>query len=88
MKKLIAISILAFSGNALAFDASWDAHEFYAGDTRAPIASGITVGTVEIDDNLYVEGNFPSVTPGSAGPVDISDTVIQSGLYEEGNFAV
>lgn len=87
MKKLIAISILAFSGNALAFDASWDNHEFYSGDTRA-ITSGVTLGAVSIDDSLYAEGSFPSVTPGSAGPIEITDSVIPSSLYVEGNFDV
>ena len=87
MKNIIAISLLALSGSALAFDASWDASEFYDG-SNSPLVGAVTLGAVDINDNLYVEGNFPETTPGNSGPIEISHSVAPGDLYLEGNYDV
>lgn len=87
MKTIIAISLLALSGSTLAYDASWDANEFYEG-SDTPLVGAVTLGAVDINDNLYREGNFPETTPGTAGPIEMSHTIEPADLYLEGNYDV
>jgi len=89
MKNLIATALITLaSSSAFAFDASWDANEFYDG------IPGQTAGVASIrhdrgfDDNLYLEGNFPKAGNGHGSVNHICNTDLPEDLYSEGNFAV
>ncbi len=90
MKTLIISSVLILaSGSSLAYDARFDAQEYYAGqDTDHQIV--INPEVTRNSDNLFLEGNFPRATPetGTTHENGIVDIDIPTDLYLEGNWDV
>lgn len=87
MKTLVATIIITLtSTSAYAFDERFDASEYYAGHAGSSLNTAVTA---EINNNLYLEGNFIQVdlTPAAQGDV-MSETGSPAELYKEGNFAI
>ena len=90
MKALIVTAAAALlSTSAFAFDASWDADEFYSGTTVEQNLQGINLSSTE-NKNLYSEGNFVEVAPSTDSIVGMEIGAVGEPAthYMEGNYDV
>jgi len=90
MKTLIATAAATLlSTSAFAFDASWDASEFYSGETIKNAIPAENLTGVD-NSNLYLEGNFVK-HDGAATIFDSAELGVMAEPavhYIEGNYDV
>jgi len=87
MKKIIATAAVALmtTTSAYAFDASFDASEYYSG-LNNPTSRIVLTGTVVED--LERDGVWQQFDSAPLAQPEISDADFPSHLYEEGNYTI